>query len=468
MGYLTPLYEGRASITAKAQARQALNALLYDGGTLFDYQPGGQVSAAGLVVDSWANAIGAAPQLPAAGAARPIWLPAATAPWTKYLYLPGIAGNFLSCPSSAANTIVGDLAIVVKVALNDWTPPTQRDLASKWKNGGATYAYEFRVSAATGLLLFQWSANGAAAVAAVQSTVAPVVADGTPLYVAVSFDVDNGALGNDVKFWTSASGAPGSWAQLGATVTTAGVTSIFAANTLFEIGSWNGGANGNATGKFQQCDLYNGIPPMFGGAASAAPVQAWTAENWTEIATNGATAASSVTGEIYTLNNTGGVPAAIIGSPIAAFDGTAHTMAMAVASVQPTYDIFVAMLPTWTAGKYIADGAAANTLGISKTTATPRISLNAGAAACENAGMTLQQFHLVTAVLNGAASSTTIDGGAAVVGNAGAGNPGGLTMGSDGAGANFGTVWYKEWIRRTSNVNLAQIQQLVRIIHSTP
>jgi len=51
-----------------------------------------------------------------------------------------------------------------------------------------------------------------------------VAVDGAELWVRVTRDVDNGASGNDTKFYTSADGLI--WTQLGATVTNAGVTTI--------------------------------------------------------------------------------------------------------------------------------------------------------------------------------------------------------------------------------------------------
>ncbi len=138
---------------------------------------------------------------------------------------------------------------------------------------------------------------------------------------------------------------------------------------------------------------------------------------------------------------------------------------------QPRTYYIVGMDPAWAAGQYIADGTTANRLGLSKTTGTPKVSVNAGSAACEDPNLTLLAKHIITVVLNGAGSSITIDNGTPTTGNAGAGNPGGLTIGADGGGLNFGGFWFDEIIDRSvadTAATQAVIRSFLKPIHGTP
>lgn len=171
----------------------------------------------------------------------------------KYAYLPGIAGNYLSSPDSAVLSIPGDITIDVKVAMDDWTPAAGQALVAKV---GSTVlrSYSFSVSATTGLLSFQTSPDGSTNLSHA-STAAPVVSDGSLLWLRVSMDVDDGAGNRVIKFYTSSDGV--SWTQLGVTVTAAGATSLFDSSSVLELGSNFVGQN-NLTGKIYRAKVYNG------------------------------------------------------------------------------------------------------------------------------------------------------------------------------------------------------------------
>jgi hypothetical protein len=173
-----------------------------------------------------------------------------------YLYLPGITGNWASTPDAAVLDITGDIDIRCKVALDDWTPITvQRSLVSK-RASAPNISYSFDV-ATTGELLLNWSTDGTA-VNVATSSVTTGIADGAVKWVRVTLDVDNGASGNDVKFYLSDDGT--NWTQLGTTITTAGTTSIFNSNSAVGVGAraQGGGAN-SVLGKFFRAQVLDGI-----------------------------------------------------------------------------------------------------------------------------------------------------------------------------------------------------------------
>ncbi len=171
----------------------------------------------------------------------------------------GISGvQYASCPDTPGTSITGDIDIRVRVAVDDWTPAATQSFITKWGSAGQI-AFDFNVLA-TGVLRFTTSADGTATIAH-DSTVAPVIADGSALWVRVTLTVNNGAAGHDVKFYTAPDSPimPTSWTQLGTTVTTAGVTSLFDSNAALSIGAKVSGTVNRLAGKVYRAAVLNGI-----------------------------------------------------------------------------------------------------------------------------------------------------------------------------------------------------------------
>lgn len=174
--------------------------------------------------------------------------------FTQALQLPGTAGNYASTPDSAALSIVGDIDIRAKVALNNWA--TDAYFVAKFDVAGRR-SYLFRAHS-SGKILFASSADGTATTVSATSTVVVPFTNGAVGWVRVTFDVDNGAIGNDVKFYTSTDGV--TWVQLGATVTTALTTSIFDSAALVTIGAGaDAGTGAPAAGTVHYAEIRNGI-----------------------------------------------------------------------------------------------------------------------------------------------------------------------------------------------------------------
>lgn len=174
-----------------------------------------------------------------------------------YNYMPGITGNYMSTPDSAALDITGDITAVAKVNMPDWTPASSgsNTFLCKWNTTGNQRSYAFQINAA-GRLEFYWSVAGAVLVGTTATASVPFT-DGQTGYVAASLDVDNGASGYDLKFWTSTDGT--TWTQLGTTIVGGATTSIFAGTALLEIGSLIGGTASLMTGKMIQAQVYDGL-----------------------------------------------------------------------------------------------------------------------------------------------------------------------------------------------------------------
>lgn len=174
-----------------------------------------------------------------------------------YLNLPAVSGSYASSPDSTAASITGDIDIRALVSLDDWTPATDsRAIIAKWTTTGNQRSYLFGVTVTTGTLSLSWSADGTVVITKT-STAAPTVVDGERLYVRVTLDVDNGAVGNDVTFYTSTDGI--SWSQLGDVVTTAGTTSIFDSTATLNIGAMDAGTDDLLLGKIYLAQVFTGL-----------------------------------------------------------------------------------------------------------------------------------------------------------------------------------------------------------------
>lgn len=181
-----------------------------------------------------------------------------------YVQLPGSSGNTITTPDAASLDIVGDLDLRAKVAADDWTPAANSYVMSKYTQTGNQRSYSLFIGT-DGKLNFQFSNDGTASISKA-STASTGFTDGTAHWIRVTLDVDNGASGYDVKFYTSEDGV--TWTQLGTTVTTATATSVFASTAILEIGSRNAGTSDFFAGKFFEGQVLSGI----GGTSVAHPV----------------------------------------------------------------------------------------------------------------------------------------------------------------------------------------------------
>jgi len=158
-------------------------------------------------------------------------------------------------PDSANLSITGDIDI--RIDIQPENPASAAGLCNKYLSTGNQRSWALWLNA-DGTLSFRWSADGTALVTKTSTAAVSFPASGRKA-VRVTLDVDNGASGNDVKFYTAPDIA-GTWTQLGATVTTAGVTSIFDSTASLEIGGSQGNGGGlDLKGRLYGFEMYQGI-----------------------------------------------------------------------------------------------------------------------------------------------------------------------------------------------------------------
>jgi hypothetical protein len=168
-------------------------------------------------------------------------------------------GVFVSVPDSPATSVTGDMDVRIKVAFTDWTPVSLLTLGSKNGNAGArSWWLDLNSS---GNLILTISADGTNFVSKTSTAPAPF-ADGTTGWIRFTLDVDNGAGGYDVTFYTSTDG--NTWTQLGTVVTTAGTTSLFDTVSPTQLIGRGAGGTGDAGLKAYAMQVRTGIngPPV--------------------------------------------------------------------------------------------------------------------------------------------------------------------------------------------------------------
>jgi len=342
------------------------------------------------------------------------------------LVLPGVAGNYASVPDADALDITGDITLVARVAMTDWTPGAATCVIGKWKSAGASEgSYIFRINP-TGRVVIDWSEDGAAGLFS-QSSTGTGFTDGTAGWIAATLDVDNGASGRTATFWTSTDGV--TWTQLGSAVTSAGVTSIFNSTSVCEFGARGAGTTEPLAGTVSVARVYSGSGFTTAGPSGSLVLDA----DFTT--TPGATSFTAATGQPVTVLSTfsanqatgsfqptyRGSVATLNNRPAVDFDGTDDRLEIltGVSLAQPFSVVWIGSYDALTSARAVAgiNSTSVNTrIG---TNNVPNFSLNATSAI--NGGTPLVNTgYMQRAYVNGASSDVVVNGTSQVIGNAGA------------------------------------------------
>lgn len=205
-----------------------------------------------------------------------------------HLRLPGVSGNIASTPDTAANSVTGDIELIVKHSFDSMVPATPYRFYSKDTGGagGRSWALQLLTS---GTLNFYGSTDGTALWAAgATSTVAlsTVVAARVPVWIKFQRIASTGLS----RFYTSLDYDPiagtGTWTQLGADVNTT-TGNIFNSPTALVVGSMTGGSFPTA-GRVYYAEIRDGIAGLSGsifdasrGTRDSLAFVAATGETWT-------------------------------------------------------------------------------------------------------------------------------------------------------------------------------------------
>lgn len=173
----------------------------------------------------------------------------------------GAAGRAYVAPAGVSPAWYGpvmgnDLDVRVNLKNVNWANGAVQTLAARQGSAGS-YGFKFGLNS-TGLLTLAWSSDGTTFNATKFGNTTGFAANAEG-WVRATLKADNGASGNDVKFYSSTDGA--TWTQLGTTQTTAGVTTVFQPTAWpFEFGSRNlGGEPLTAGSQVYEVQIRDGI-----------------------------------------------------------------------------------------------------------------------------------------------------------------------------------------------------------------
>lgn len=148
-------------------------------------------------------------------------------------------GSRAKTTDKAALDIVGDIDVRIDIEPVRWRNGDRRMLlCGKWVRT-TQQSWIVRVDE-LGYARYSWSTGGTDATVVTVASTARMPMTGRKA-LRVTHDVNNGAGGNTVTFYTSDT-INGAWTILGAAVITAGVTSIFSSTAEVEIGTASAGA----------------------------------------------------------------------------------------------------------------------------------------------------------------------------------------------------------------------------------
>lgn len=197
---------------------------------------------------------------------------AGTGTGDAYLRLPyddQRVANKAETADKAVLDIVGDIELRFDIRPHTWRPVNVTAgtggtmiIASKYLITGNQRSWALYLDY-NGFLNFVWSSAGTSATRTFVASTAAIPATSGRLSIKVTLDVDNGAAGNTVAFYTATS-IGGTYTQLGTSIVTAGVTSIFSSSAKLIVGGGDDvpdifGDGSCFGGRFYEMQVYQGI-----------------------------------------------------------------------------------------------------------------------------------------------------------------------------------------------------------------
>lgn len=177
---------------------------------------------------------------------------------SPYVSVTGVDGNLISTPSSSAFNVT-DLDLRLDLALESWA--AGQNLAARYVVAGDQRSWFIQATDA-GQLFFAWSPDGTLAARILQASTVPLVAyNGQRIAIRITLDVNNGAGGYTLRFYTgrTVDDEEHEWTQLGDTITGGATTSVFSASAPIELGDSTGITEDSMNGKLFAFKLLSGI-----------------------------------------------------------------------------------------------------------------------------------------------------------------------------------------------------------------
>lgn len=184
---------------------------------------------------------------------------------TAFLDLTSSSDHRASTADHASLDITGDIDVRFEGRLDTWSPNEVTTLMGKYLEPSDQRSWQLVLD--RGYLQLMWTTAGnLGTLRSSTSTERLNAAPGSKLAVRATLDVDNGAGGRTVTFYTSDS-LSGTWTQLGDPVVTGSTTSIFSSSATLDVGQITLSSNPGCTGRVHKVEVRSGI----GGSVVANP-----------------------------------------------------------------------------------------------------------------------------------------------------------------------------------------------------
>lgn len=175
-----------------------------------------------------------------------------------------LTGAVATTPDNAAFDVT-DLDVRLDVRMHSWRPGGDgRDLCARYVITGNQRSWVLQLLG-DGRLQLTWSPDGTLASRLTATSTAAVPETTTRAVLRATLDVNNGAGGYDVAFYTGASptgGVSQAWVQLGTTVTGTGTTAIYGGSAGLDVGDASAGLLAPMRGLIYAFQLRSGLVGM--------------------------------------------------------------------------------------------------------------------------------------------------------------------------------------------------------------
>lgn len=173
-------------------------------------------------------------------------------PWAE---MSGTNGNEITTPTSAAYNVT-DLDLRLDLSLDDWE--VSQGIAARFTASGNNRSWAVYM-AGTGQVGFTWSPTGTSTTLTQFSTVPLKAYNGQRLTLRITMDVNDGAGGYELRFYTGRTVDDDEWVLLGDPIVGVGTTALFAASSIIEFGDVLGLVIAGMTGKVFALKLMSAI-----------------------------------------------------------------------------------------------------------------------------------------------------------------------------------------------------------------
>ncbi len=176
----------------------------------------------------------------------------------QYLSLPGVSGNFVSVPDSVPLSITGDLELIARLSMADWSPAATTTIITSFQTTADQRRFRWQVNT-SGAMVLAWTTDGTSGTAVTAQSSSNISASANDtLWIRTTIDVSGFTVQHFTSTDTTNNPNDVTWVQLGNDIT-GGATSIHDGTQPFNMGANIAGTGNLLDGTFHRIQMVNGI-----------------------------------------------------------------------------------------------------------------------------------------------------------------------------------------------------------------